>query len=185
MKSRPECGILGESPTAESTGYSGAGTAPHLEEYAQPDKNSITGGSAVGSAPALGVAWRYPGQVMAKRRKALQHLRSRDFPPVAENGTKAALTTGLTTDRKIFDFPSRRGIMAEIEYPGIAKLVSRLVWDQETVRSSRTTRTKIPLKSLISGGFSYSLSIAAQGLNYDDTIVLYSYAICIMVYFTS
>ena len=75
--------------------------------------------------------------------------------------------------------------MAEIEYPGIAKLVSRLVWDQETVRSSRTTRTKIPLKSLISGGFSYSLSIAAQGLNYDDTIVLYSYAICIMVYFTS
>ena len=75
--------------------------------------------------------------------------------------------------------------MAEIEYPGIAKLVSRLVWDQETVRSSRTTRTKTPLKSLISEGFSYSLSIAAQGLNYDDTIVLYSYAICIMVYFTS
>ena len=75
--------------------------------------------------------------------------------------------------------------MVEIEYPGIAKLVSRLVWDQETVRSSRTTRTKIPLKSLISEGFSYSLSIAAQELNYDDTIVLYSYAICIMVYFTS
>ena len=38
-------------------------------------------------------------------------------------------------------------------HPGIAKLVSRLVWDQETVRSSRTTRTKIPLKSLISEGF--------------------------------
>ena len=69
------------------------------------------------------------------------------FPPVAENGTKAALTTGMTTDRKIFDFLPHRGIMAEIEYPGIAKLVSRLVWDQETVRSSRTTRTKIPLKS--------------------------------------
>ena len=103
------------------------------------------------------------------------------FPPIAESGIKAA----LTTDRKIFDFLPRRGIMAEIEYPGIAKLVSRLVWDQETVRSSRTTRTKIPLKSLISEGFSYSLSIAAQELNYDDTIVLYSYAICIMVYFTS
>ena len=28
-------------------------------------------------------------------------------------------------------------------HPGIAKLVSRLVWDQETVRSSRTTRTKM------------------------------------------
>ena len=36
------------------------------------------------------------------------------------------------------------------------------IWDQETVRSSRTTRTKIPLKSLISEGFIYSLSIAAQ-----------------------
>ena len=70
----------------------------------------------------------------------------------------------MTTDRKIFDFSLRRGIMAEIEYPGIAKLVSRLVWDQETVRSSRTTRTKTPLKSLISEGFSYSLSIAAQNL---------------------
>ena len=68
----------------------------------------------------------------------------------------------MTTDRKIFDFSLRRGIMAEIEYPGIAKLVSRLVWDQETVRSSRTTRTKIPLKSLVSEGFSYSLPIAAQ-----------------------
>ena len=40
-----------------------------------------------------------------------------------------------------------------IMHPGIAKLVSRLVWDQETVRSSRTTRTKAPLKSLISEGF--------------------------------
>ena len=30
-----------------------------------------------------------------------------------------------------------------IMHPGIAKLVSRLVWDQETVRSSRTTRTKM------------------------------------------
>ena len=83
---------------------------------------------------------------------------------IAENGTKAALTTCLTTDRKIFDFLPRRDIMAEIEYPGIAKLVSRLVWDQETVRSSRTTRTKIPLKLLISEGFSYSLSIATQRL---------------------
>ena len=82
--------------------------------------------------------------------------------PIAESGIKAALTTGITTDRKIFIFTARRGIMAEIEYPGIAKLVSRLVWDQETVRSSRTTRTKTPLKSLITEGFIYSLSIAAQ-----------------------
>ena len=75
------------------------------------------------------------------------------FIPIAESGTKAVLTTGMTTDRKNFIFTVRRGIMAEIEYPGIAKLVSRLVWDQETVRSSRTTRTKIPLKSTISEGF--------------------------------
>ena len=84
------------------------------------------------------------------------------FSPIAESSTKAALTTCLTTYRKNFIFTVRRGIMAEIEYPGIAKLVSRLVWDQETVRSSRTTRTKTPLKSLITEGFIYSLSIAAQ-----------------------
>ena len=58
----------------------------------------------------------------------------------------------MTTDRKIFDFLPCRGIMAEIEYPGIAKLVARLVWEQETVRSSRTTRTP-PLKSMISEEF--------------------------------
>ena len=62
------------------------------------------------------------------------------FPPIAENGIKAALTTGMTTDRKNFDFPSRRDIMAEIEYPGIAKLVSRLVWERVAPPSSR----KIP-----------------------------------------
>ena len=32
---------------------------------------------------------------------------------IAENGIKAFLTTGMTTDRKIFDFPPRRGIMTE------------------------------------------------------------------------
>ena len=68
----------------------------------------------------------------------------------------------MTTDRKNFIFTVRRGIMAGTEYPGVAKFVSRLVWDQETGRSSRTTRTKSPLKLLISEGFSYSLSIAAQ-----------------------
>lgn len=95
------------------------------------------------------------------------------FSPIAENGTKAVLTTGMTTDRKNFIFTVRRGIMAEIEYPGIAKLVSRLVWDQETVRSSRTTRTKSPLKSLISEGFSYSLSIAAQILRLSFSTYLF------------
>ena len=59
------------------------------------------------------------------------------FSPIAENGTKAALTTGMTTDRKSFIFSARRGIMAEIEYPGIAKLVSRLVWERVTPPARR------------------------------------------------
>ena len=75
------------------------------------------------------------------------------------------MTTGMTTDRNIFDFPLRRGIMAEIEYPGVAQLVGRDIWDVEVGCSSHLTRTKIPLKSLISEGFSYSLSIAAQNLS--------------------
>ena len=40
---------------------------------------SISGCSAVGSAPALGVPWLYPGRVKEKRRKALRHLRLLDF----------------------------------------------------------------------------------------------------------
>ena len=51
------------------------------------------------------------------------------------------------------------------EYPGVAQLVGRDIWDVEVGCSSHLTRTKIPLKSLISEGFSYSLSIAAQILN--------------------
>ena len=86
------------------------------------------------------------------------------FPPVAENDTKTALTTGMTTDRKNFIFIACRGIMAEIEYPGVAQLVGRDIWDVEVGCSSHLTRTKIPLKLLISEGFSYSLSIAAQNL---------------------
>ena len=68
----------------------------------------------------------------------------------------------MTTDRKIFIFSARRGIMAEIEYPGVAQLVGRDIWDVEVGCSSHLTRTKIPLKSTTSEGFSYSLSIAAQ-----------------------
>ena len=113
------------------------------------------------------------GTAQGKTPQSLATQAFAGFPPVAENGTKAALTTQMTTDRKIFDFLPRRDIMAEIEYPGIAKLVSRLVWDQETVRSSRTTRTKNPLKSLISEGFSYSLSIAAQILRLSFSTYLF------------
>ena len=43
--------------------------------------------------------------------------------------------------------------MAEIEYPGVAQLVGRDIWDVEVGCSSHLTRTKIPLKSTISEGF--------------------------------
>ena len=56
------------------------------------------------------------------------------FLPVAESGIKAALTTGMTTDRKIFDFLPRRGIMTEIEYPGVVQLIERVVWENTTGR---------------------------------------------------
>ena len=59
----------------------------------------------------------------------------------------------MTTDRKIFDYLPRRGIMAEIEYPGVVQLIERAVWDREAESLSLSTRTKIPLKLLISEGF--------------------------------
>ena len=74
------------------------------------------------------------------------------FWRVMKTGRKTALTTGLTTDRKIFDFHLRRGIIAKTEYPGVAELVPRRIWDAEIARSSRVTRTKNPLKSMISEG---------------------------------
>ena len=43
--------------------------------------------------------------------------------------------------------------MAEIEYPGVVQLIERVVWDHEAASLSLATRTKIPLKSLISEGF--------------------------------
>ena len=59
----------------------------------------------------------------------------------------------MTTDRKSFDYLPRRGIMAEIEYPGVVQLIERVVWDHEAESLSLSTRTKTPLKSLISEGF--------------------------------
>ena len=91
------------------------------------------------------------------------------FPPIAESGIKAA----LTTDRKIFDFLPRRGIMAEIEYPGVAQLVGRDIWDVEVGCSSHLTRTKTPLKSTISEGF--FLFFVYCGAESEKTIVNMDY----------
>ena len=66
---------------------------------------------------AVRLLWECRGgirdRVRAKRRKALQTPAFAGFSPIAESGTKAALTTGMTTDRKNFIFTARRGIMAE------------------------------------------------------------------------
>lgn len=43
--------------------------------------------------------------------------------------------------------------MTEIEYPGVVQLIERVVWDHEAESLSLSTRTKIPLKSMISEGF--------------------------------
>ena len=39
------------------------------------------------------------------------------------------------------------------EYPGVVQLIERVVWDHEAASLSLATRTKTPLKSLISEGF--------------------------------
>ena len=75
----------------------------------------------------------------------------------------------MTTDRKIFDFRPQRGIIAKTEYPGVAQLVGRDIWDVEVGCSSHLTRTSEPLCNLlISEGFAFSLSIAAQVLQRLD-----------------
>lgn len=135
----------------------------------QSKKSNISGCSAVGSAPALGVPWRYPGRGIVKRRKALQHLRLLDFPRLPKAAQKRLWPHKWPQTEKALFLPLAVVSWQKSEYPGIAKLVSRLVWDQETVRSSRTTRTKIPLKSLISEGFFlFFVYCGASGENFGD-----------------
>ena len=74
----------------------------------------------------------------------------------------------MTTDRKIFDFPLRRGIMEKTEYPGVVQLIERVVWDHEAESLSLSTRTKIPLKSLISEGFFLFFVYCGAGGEYDN-----------------
>ena len=69
----------------------------------------------------------------------------------------------MTTDRKNFIFTARRGIIAKTEYPGVAQLVGRHIWDVEAARSSRATRTKKTSEIRRFQRF-FSLFIAAQGL---------------------
>ena len=89
----------------------------------------------------------------------------------------------MTTDRNIFDFRPQRGIMAKIEYPGVAELVPRHIWDVEIARSNRVTRTNAP-RSIAPGGVflvycgaelmrshkSRFLNVMTSYLNYDTLI---------------
>ena len=95
-----------------------------------------------------------PDAIHEQRSGSPESFATRAFAPfrrVSKPGRKATLTTGMTTDRIIFDFRPQRGIIAKTEYPGVAKVVSRLIWVQETGRSSRPTRTKAP-RSIALGG---------------------------------
>ena len=90
------------------------------------------------------------------------------FLPLAENGTKAVLTTGMTTDRKNSIFTVRRGIMEKTAYPGVVQLIERVVWDHEAESLSLSTRTKIPLTSLITEGFFLFFVYCGAGGEYDN-----------------
>ena len=79
------------------------------------------------------------------RSESPESLETRAFAgfwKVVKTGRKTALTTGLTTDRKIFDFRPQRGIIAKTEYPGVVQLIERAVWDREAESLSLSTRTK-------------------------------------------
>ena len=52
-------------------------------------------------------------------------------PPPEDPPAKPALTTALPTDTKNLLFPSPHSIMQKIEYPGLAQLVARVVWERE------------------------------------------------------
>ncbi|MBS6457935.1 MAG: hypothetical protein KH544_08150 [Firmicutes bacterium] len=76
------------------------------------------------------------------------------FSLVAENGTKAALTTGMTTDRKNFIFTVCRGIMAEIEYPGVVQLIERVVWEcRGRIRNRARRNAAKPCSACVFGIF--------------------------------
>ena len=66
------------------------------------------------------------------------------------------------------------GMIQGNEFPGIAELVPRHIWDVEIVRSSRTTRTKMKR-----GRFSSFLSKNGPVLLYDKIFVLIRTRACL------
>ena len=65
----------------------------------------------------------------AEARKALQHGHLRNFIRVA-NRAKKGFDHIIDHRQENFDFRLRRGIIAKTEYPGVAELVPRHIWDE-------------------------------------------------------
>ena len=74
----------------------------------------------------------------------------------------------MTTDRKTLFLPLAVVSWQKSEYPGVAQLVGRDIWDVEVGCSSHLTRTKIPLKSTISEGFFLFFVYCGAGGEYDN-----------------
>ena len=60
-----------------------------------------------------------------------------------------------------------RQLRLSISYPGVAQLVERVVWDHEAAGSKPVTRTKKPLKSLISEVFCYFIVYCGAFFEFD------------------
>lgn len=102
----------------------------------------ISGYSAVGSAPALGALFHLSTMGAGEARKCLKQRRLPEFPRL------------LNWAKNRFDHRiDHRQHNLKNQYPGVAQLVGRHIWDVEAGRSSRPTRTKSPLKSAISEDF--------------------------------
>ena len=68
----------------------------------------------------------------------------------------------MTTDRKNFDFRLRRGIIAKTEYPGVAELVPRHIWDFISIYPLRFFQPAETLDTLRKTRFSRSRKIPSK-----------------------
>ena len=93
--------------------------------------NSITGISAVGSAPALGVRSHSSMRIFSNPATPLHSKRTR-LSPLNKIPAKVVHTTCLLLQNKI-----------SYLFPGVAQLVARVVWDHQAAGSNPVTRTKI------------------------------------------
>ena len=84
---------------------------------------------------------RYP-LVFSATTETLDTLRKTRFSCFRKIPAKVVHTTGLLLQHKI-----------SYLFPGVAQLVARVVWDHQAAGSNPVTRTKNPLKPLVSEDF--------------------------------